>query len=246
MPQRKLREPRRPSLDPSGRVPAHQLGQIQVPGGVVQLLDFGAWDASIGYVPGNVVTDGTQWLCIAANTNQEPPNDTYWQAYDPGGFALAPDQLWHPVSDPVWADISSGVTVTRVSGGDSNPDISVVIARAITVGQLIGGLTVIQLLLKIGAGGAGSGTSPFVINGLGNGFATDNYMAGTGMFFHAGAGNPLYRCSMRSEAGTNFSITWDGAAINKQLGPASSSGGGPFNFAAGDVLFDGQVIVPTL
>lgn len=145
---------------------------------------------------------------------------------------------------PTWQDIRGSVTVTRVSGGDSDPDITVSLAEEITVGEIVGGLTIIQLVLVIGSGGAGSGTSGYVLGGLGGGFGSTNYMAGTGVFFQASptANN---RCSIRSAAGSALLLQWDGAAGMTPLGPKASSGGGPFDFAAGDTLFDGQLIVPT-
>lgn len=151
---------------------------------------------------------------------------------------------------PVWQDISSGITVTRVSGGDSDPDIDVVIGRIFTTGgEVVSGstilaLNVLQLLITIGAGGAGSGTSAYEIHGIPEGFNTASYMAGTGMFFQS-AGSALYRCSARPQVGGgNTLLQWDGAAGLIPLGPKASTGGGPFDFAVGDVLFDGQLILP--
>lgn len=145
-------------------------------------------------------------------------------------------------ADYEWQDIRSNVNVTRISGGDSNPDIVVSLAQAITIGQLVGGLTVIQLLLAIGSGGAGSGTSGYIVNGVGLGFPA-SYMAGTGMFYQ-GSGAALYRSSIRSQAGAEMTLQWDGAAGLIPVGPKASTGGGPFDFAVGDFLFDGQIIVP--
>lgn len=138
---------------------------------------------------------------------------------------------------PVWQDIRTSVTVTRVSGGDSDPDIDVVLAELITIGDY----SFLQLQLQIGAGGPGSGTSAYVINGLGGfGFATTNYMAGTGILTDASSGDS-YRCSIRSQAGAEFLLIWDGST-GAPLGPAASTGGGPVDLASGDILFDGQVV----
>lgn len=164
------------------------------------------------------------------------------RALEANAFALP---IW------IWQNISSGITVTRVSGGDSNPAIDVVIGEMFTIGgESIGGgapvlsLNVVQLLITIGAGGAGSGTSAYVIGGLPDGFATASYMAGTGMFFQS-AGAALYRCSMRPQVGGATKVLqWDGAAGLIPLGPKASTGGGPFDFAVGDTLYDGQVILP--
>lgn len=151
----------------------------------------------------------------------------------------------------IWNDISGAITVTRVSGGDSDPDIDVDIAQMMSIGgediggSTVLGLNVVQLLLKIGAGGAGSGVSGYAINGLPLGFETDYYMAGTGVFHQAAGSSPIYRCSARSQIGlSELLLIWDGASTGNPLGPASSSAGGPFDFAAGDVLFDGQIILP--
>jgi hypothetical protein len=40
---------------------------------------FTAWNSETSYVVGNKVSDaGSSYVCIAANTNQQPPNEIYW------------------------------------------------------------------------------------------------------------------------------------------------------------------------
>lgn len=40
---------------------------------------FAAWSSSTAYTVGNIVTySGVVYTCILANTNQVPPNATYW------------------------------------------------------------------------------------------------------------------------------------------------------------------------
>lgn len=134
MPARTFRDPRRPGLDPSGRVPAHQLGQIIVGGNPVQLLDLGAWvdpDPITGnarfYGPGSLVTDsGIQYLCIAPNgtpqsaTAHEPPDATYWQVFDPSQYFLRQDRIWSPptiTSTPTpWAPVLKAATTDPTVG----------------------------------------------------------------------------------------------------------------------------------
>ncbi len=44
------------------------------------LTDKGAWDSVTAYVADDVVTDNyVGYKCILANTNQQPPNITYWE-----------------------------------------------------------------------------------------------------------------------------------------------------------------------
>lgn len=152
---------------------------------------------------------------------------------------------------PLWNDISSSVTVTRVSGGDSNPDIDVVLAQEIVVGgetvgsALILALAVVQLRIDIASGGPGSGTSPYLINLPIAGFNAAAVIAGTGLFYPSG-GATVNRCSIRSLAGlTAYPVIWDGAGFASPLGPKASSGGGPFDFAVGDTIYDGQIILQT-
>ena len=41
----------------------------------------GPWDVSTPYVEYDIVFDaGSSWVCILANTGNEPPNATYWEA----------------------------------------------------------------------------------------------------------------------------------------------------------------------
>lgn len=95
--QRKTHEPRRPNIDLSGRIPAHQLGQISIDGTPTQLLDFGAWDGSVNYVQGNLVNDsGVTYLCVNGNSGDEPPSSN-WQVFDPTAYYLRSDRIWSPV-----------------------------------------------------------------------------------------------------------------------------------------------------
>ena len=40
---------------------------------------MGAWSSSTAYVPYEIVSlGGSSYICILANTNETPPNSTYW------------------------------------------------------------------------------------------------------------------------------------------------------------------------
>ena len=54
--------------------------------GVPALLWRGEWDSETEYVANDVVSnDGSSYICILANDNQEPPNETYWSVLGGGG-----------------------------------------------------------------------------------------------------------------------------------------------------------------
>jgi hypothetical protein len=55
-------------------------------GAPVVIASPSAWSSVTAYVPGNfVLSGGTAYICIAANTNQTPPNATYWYALTASG-----------------------------------------------------------------------------------------------------------------------------------------------------------------
>lgn len=48
------------------------------------LYTYPAWSNSTAYVVGNIVTlSNVRYICILGNTNQTPPNSTYWEVYTP-------------------------------------------------------------------------------------------------------------------------------------------------------------------
>lgn len=50
-------------------------------------VNRGAWNSATTYVLNDVVTDvGVKYIAVSANTNQEPPNATYWSPVAPGNF----------------------------------------------------------------------------------------------------------------------------------------------------------------
>jgi microcystin-dependent protein len=52
---------------------------------------LGPWSATAAYAPTNVVSiAGSSYLCIAANTNQQPPNATYWNLVAASGAGGTP------------------------------------------------------------------------------------------------------------------------------------------------------------
>lgn len=60
--------------------------QVQMP--VMQFK--GAWSSSVAYAVGDVVTSGgNSYVCLANNTNNVPPNATYWSEVGGGGGTLA-------------------------------------------------------------------------------------------------------------------------------------------------------------
>lgn len=58
------------------------------------LVSPSAWSAVTAYVVNDAVTQGgTTYLCIAANTNQQPPNATYWRALTGNIFEIGTPYL---------------------------------------------------------------------------------------------------------------------------------------------------------
>ena len=52
---------------------------------------MGAWSATTAYKPTNVVSSvGASYICIADNTNQQPPNATYWNLVAASGAGGIP------------------------------------------------------------------------------------------------------------------------------------------------------------
>lgn len=192
--------------------------------------------------------DGTVWLRNPDGSETQLPGGGGGNLPDPSdqpdGSLLQAEggvATWNQF--PGWQDISGDIVVSRVVGSDSNPDISVLYARALA---MLGGLTVVQFHIEIGSGGAGSGISPYILENLGNLSASDPGIVGTGIFFETGAGKPLFRASLLYGGPNEVLILWDGSSsYGTRLGPASSTNGGPFNFAAGDTLFNGQLIIET-
>lgn len=70
-----------------------------------------AWSSSVGYVAGAIVIlSGSYYVCIAANTNQTPPNATYWAlcgTNSAGYTAAACNYIFSGSIDQCWFDASS-------------------------------------------------------------------------------------------------------------------------------------------
>ena len=87
-------------IDPSSRVPPHQLGHLDVQlGGITYpIIDMGIDPsdpngAALIFTPGNLVThDGVLYLCIARTTALPPTTD--WRVFDKNFFALRSDRVW--------------------------------------------------------------------------------------------------------------------------------------------------------
>jgi hypothetical protein len=61
----------------------HQYIRFYTLHGRVLVGDVPAWSDATSYVPGDLVAHGgVNYYCIAANTNQQPPNATYWHALE--------------------------------------------------------------------------------------------------------------------------------------------------------------------
>lgn len=79
----------------------------------------GAWSAATAYVPyDSVSSGGNSYVCIAANTNQGPPNATYWSLMAQQGAAGA--------TGPTGGQGPAGATGTRGSlwnTGSGNPGV---------------------------------------------------------------------------------------------------------------------------
>lgn len=124
------------ALDPSGRTPAHQLGQVLIASVAYPLLDLGTWalhevnSVSVyqTYTPGNLVTNsGVTYLCIATNSNQAPPNATYWEVYDPSRRFLDARRFWVPASTVYVPPIDQEIldaSSTMAAGGSAILDFS--------------------------------------------------------------------------------------------------------------------------
>lgn len=159
----------------------------------------------------------------------------------PGGADPIPG-----IGTPIWTDITSSLIVTRVSGGDSNPDITGGATKAFQfeMGGLLG-LKIVKLTIQLGAGGAGSGTSQYLVQGFGLGVTSlDNMYAGRGYIRKTSTSSqPIEGCQLIGSAGGDLLILWDGTTTGIAMGPLASTGGGPFDFAAGDTIFNGIAIL---
>jgi hypothetical protein len=82
-----------------------------------------AWDNATAYVVTDAVSQGgSNYICILANTNQMPPNVTYWASLDLQDHVLWIDtssgppcqlKMWDAAT-PGWLDVGS---ISSVSGG---------------------------------------------------------------------------------------------------------------------------------
>lgn len=69
------------------------------------------WDSSATYRPGNIALSGSSaYRCITANSNQAPPNATYWTSYSVAAWSSATS---YAVDDVV---ISGGVAYRCIAG----------------------------------------------------------------------------------------------------------------------------------
>lgn len=143
---------------------------------------------------------------------------------------------WHKSGGGIWSDISSDITVARLSGGDTPPTISA-LAFLASIGQV----RIVRLKVSIDTD-AGSGTSMYLIAGA----ATDNFVGqsgmGRGICYQGGIGQPPYGVTVM-DAGFSAQVflLWDGAT-NHGVGMGPTTVQSPVNWAPGDTIFDGFFI----
>jgi hypothetical protein len=79
---------------------------------LVTVSGVSGWDGMTDYVPGDVVSDsGTNYYCIKANTNQEPPNATYWYAMPADDILELPHHFG--VHKPMWDQQGTKIALTH-------------------------------------------------------------------------------------------------------------------------------------
>lgn len=111
---------RTPDLDPTGRVPQHQLGKIEIGGTKYQLLRLGAWNSAVGYLPGNLVASGgADYVCILAHVNHTPPNATYWEPFVESEYLLDARRVWAKQTSTSAAEEHLNVVTTTVPANSS-------------------------------------------------------------------------------------------------------------------------------
>lgn len=81
------------------------------------------WNAATSYVPGNVVySNGVTYICIAGNTNDQPPDAVHWTAVPPGAQVVG---IWSPTvaySPPaVVAGLDGNAYICVVANTGVNP-----------------------------------------------------------------------------------------------------------------------------
>jgi hypothetical protein len=85
-------------------------------GDALTLAAVDAWDSGTAYVPGDIVVDtAVNYYCILANTNEEPPNATYWYAM-PGAILEIPHGFG--AHKPSWDQQGTRLALTH---GDVHP-----------------------------------------------------------------------------------------------------------------------------
>lgn len=73
------------------------------------------WSGATAYTVGDIVSnDGSSYVCIANNTNQEPPNATYWGLLAQAGVVTAPASSVD--SEVALFDGATGTALKRASG----------------------------------------------------------------------------------------------------------------------------------
>lgn len=96
---------RNPDLDFSSRVPANQLGHVEIDGVTYPLKDLGAWAASYiandgsahtqSYHAGNFVTySGDSYLCISTSPVTSLPTSDDWTVFNDQNYFLRADRVW--------------------------------------------------------------------------------------------------------------------------------------------------------
>lgn len=160
----------------------------------------------------------------------------------PGGT----DPVMFDVPTPTWEDITGDLAVSRVTGTDTDPDITGGATKALQfdIGGLAG-LKVVKLVIQLGAGGPGSGTSQYLIAGTALGLQSlDTMYAGRGYIRKTSVANqPVYGCQVIGAGTNDLLILWDGTTTGIAMGPKASTGGAPFDFAAGDTIFNGLLFL---
>jgi hypothetical protein len=82
--------------------------------GVILTTSFPVWSNSTAYIVGDIVTlSGTAYQCVLANTNQTPPNGTYWTALSSVAYEVTTPYVAADISTLKYVQSADVLTITH-------------------------------------------------------------------------------------------------------------------------------------
>tara|TARA_A100001201_G_scaffold34206_2_gene36484 strand:+ start:3428 stop:4255 length:828 start_codon:yes stop_codon:yes gene_type:complete len=185
----------------------------------------GAWSSSTAYVVDDVVeSGGSTYICIAASTNNVPPNATYWELMADGGSPTTTqgDIIVRGASNDGRLAIGAAGQFLKVNSGATGleyGDVSVGLTPSVFVNlNSDSGNTNSQTWYNIG-GTAVGGTEIYdtdnafssgvftVPSGKAGTYLINIFSSHTGSSSHSGSDGTLHRVQKSTDSGSSWSVT---------------------------------------